>query len=119
MCHLSFYFLLSSEDTALIKFIYPYFTPQIFGNCPHFTPILYSNFNQAVKYILDFLGYIFFIRLHVYSICYGNEGASSSVGDVDRDVIIRNVLDPISGIVAVFMRRQEEIRTYLHNTFLQ
>jgi hypothetical protein len=31
--------------------------------------------------------------LWVYSICYGNEGASSSVSDVDRYVITRKLLD--------------------------
>jgi predicted transcriptional regulator len=38
----------------------------------------------------------FVSRRPVYSICYGNEGASSSVSDVDRYVITRKLLDYIA-----------------------
>lgn len=48
----------------------------------------------------------------IYSICYGNEGASSSGGDVYRYVIIRNLLDFTSNVFPVFIRR------WLLDTFL-
>lgn len=41
----------------------------------------------------------------LYSICYGNEGASSSGGDVYRYVVIRKLLDFTSNVFPVFIRR--------------
>jgi hypothetical protein len=35
------------------------------------------------------------VQAVLYSICYGNEGVSSSVSDVGRYVVIRNSLDSI------------------------
>jgi hypothetical protein len=53
----------------------------------------------------------------VYFIYYGNEGASSSVSDVDRYVIVGKLLDAVLSILPEFIRRWG-IKTYLDGTFL-
>jgi hypothetical protein len=53
----------------------------------------------------------------IYSNHNGNEGESSSVSDVYRYVIIWNLLNYISNILPVFIRRWE-IQTFLYRMFL-
>jgi hypothetical protein len=54
----------------------------------------------------------------VYYIYCRSEGSSSSssLSDVDRYVIIRNILNFIFNILSLFIRRWE-IQTYVHRTF--
>jgi hypothetical protein len=50
-------------------------------------------------------------------IAYGHECVSSSVNDVDRYVIIWKLLDSISRMLPVFIRRWE-MQTYIHRSSL-
>jgi hypothetical protein len=66
---------------------------------------LHNHHCENLKsYILHFL----------YSVCYGNEVASSSDSEVERYVIIRNLSHSIFDILSVFICRRE-IQTYLHS----
>jgi hypothetical protein len=55
-------------------------------------------------------------RIYLYSMCCGNEGTSSPVSDVDRYIIIRNVLDCTFSVLPVFTLRCD-IKAYLYWTF--
>jgi hypothetical protein len=56
---------------------------------------------------------IYFSAQEIYSISYGNEGASSSVSDMDDYVMITKLLDSTSNPRPIFVRRWE-IQIYLH-----
>jgi hypothetical protein len=53
----------------------------------------------------------------LYSIYYGHDGTSSSVSDVVRYFIIRNLFHTIFNIIPIFIRGWE-IHTQQHRTFL-
>jgi hypothetical protein len=50
------------------------------------------------------------VQSEVCSISYGNEGAPSSISDLDRYVILRNLLHSIFNILPIFIYISDVIR---------